>query len=123
MATTVEEVLALADVEKCLKDTGVSSTNRHCHNACVWLIVQIKKAKLLEYNIAWCFGTFWGKDHSWLVVQDLDTGEDIIVDMTVNQFVDREVPYSAPMNDQYEILESVMLCDDEKLYECVERVG
>ena len=123
MATTVEEVLALADVEQCLKDTGVESTHGHCHNACVWLMVQIKKAGLSEYNIAWCFGTFWKKDHSWLVVQDLNTGEDIIVDMTVNQFVDREVPYSAPMNDQYEIFDSVSLCDDEKLYECVERVG
>jgi hypothetical protein len=123
MSTTVEEVLALADVEKCLKETGAESTHGHCHNACVWLIVKIKEANLSDYNIAWCLGTFWNKDHSWLIVQDLNDGEDIIVDMTVNQFVDREVPFSGPMNDQYEIRDSVSLCETEKLHEFVERVG
>ena len=51
MSTTVQEVLALANVEQCLKDTGVESTYGHCNNACVWLITQIKKAGLSDYNI------------------------------------------------------------------------
>lgn len=123
MSITVEEVLALADVEKCLKDTGAESTHGHCHNACVWLMCKIKEAELSEYNIAWCLGTFWGKDHSWFIIQDPETGEETVVDMTVNQFVNREVPYSAPMTDEYEIFDSVLLCDSAKLYEMVERVG
>lgn len=123
MSATVEEVLALADVEQCLADTGAESTSGHCHNACVWLMVQIKKAQLSEYNIAWCIGTFWGRDHSWLIIQDPETGGETIIDMTVDQFVDRPVPFSGPMNDQYEIHDSVLLCDGPKLYELTERVG
>lgn len=123
MTATVDEVLALADIEKCLEDTGVESTSGHCHNACVWLMLQIKKAGLSDYNIAWCVGTFWNKDHSWLIVQDAETGDETVIDMTVNQFVDRPVPFSGPMTDEYEIHDSVLLCDGPKLYELTERVG
>lgn len=123
MSTTVEEVLALADVEKCLKDTGAETTHGHCHNACVWLMCRIKEANLSDYNIHWCIGTFWNKDHSWLIIHDPNTDEEIIVDMTVNQFVNREVPFSGLMNDQYEIIESVSLCDDKNLHRLIERIG
>lgn len=123
MTATVEEILALADVEKCLAETNVESTTGHCHNACCWLMVQIKKANLSDYNIAWCIGTFWGKDHSWLIVQDADTGDETVIDMTVNQFVDRPVPHVGPMTDEYNILDSVLMCDGEKMYELIERVG
>jgi len=123
MTATVEEVLALADVKQCLKDTGVESTYNHCHSACTWLIIQIKKANLSDYNIAWCVGTFWANDHSWLIVQDAETGEETIIDMTVNQFVDRKVPWSGPMNDQYHIFDSALLCDGPKLCELVQATG
>jgi len=128
MNSTVEEVLALADVEQCLIDTGATSTYGHCHNACAWLVVQIKKAGVSDFNIFWCSGTFWGKDHSWLMVQeenpeDCEEVINTVVDMTVNQFVDRAVPYSGVMTDEYEIQDSVILCMDEQLHEFVGRLG
>lgn len=123
MGTTIEEVLELADVEKCLRETGAESTHNHCHNACVWLIVQIKRANLSDYNICWCVGTFWGRDHSWLVVQDTETDTEAVVDMTVNQFVNRPVPHSGPMTDEYEVHDSALLCDPEKLEELIGRAG
>ena len=129
MTATVEEVLALADVKQCLKDTGVDSTYGHCHNACVWLIMQIKKAGVSDYNIWLNTGTFWGKDHSWLVVTEADP-EDIneeiytVIDMTVDQFVPtRKVPFSGPQTDEYDATESVLLCMDEELLALVNRLG
>lgn len=122
MSATVEEILALADVEKCLEETGAASTHGHCHNACVWLMIQIKKANLSDYNVCWCVGTFWGKDHSWLLVQHPD-GDEAVVDMTVNQFVNRPVPHTGPMTDEYEVFDSALLCDSDKIAELVERAG
>lgn len=128
MTTTAKEILELANVEKCLEDTGADSTYGHCHNACVWLIMQIKKAGISDFNIFLCAGTFWGKDHSWLLVQeenpkDINEHTDIVIDMTVNQFVDREVPFSAVMTDEYEINDSVLICMDEELINFVQRLG
>ncbi len=123
MSTTVEEVVALANVEQCLEDIGVDSTSGHCHNACVWLAIQIKKANLSDYNIFIAVGTFWANDHSWLMIEDTETAEYTIVDMTVNQFVNREVPFSGPITDEYEIFDSVSLIDDNKLFEFVEKLG
>lgn len=129
MSTTVQEVLALANVEQCLKDTGVESTYGHCNNACVWLITQIKKAGLSDYNIWLNHGTFWNNDHSWLVVEE-ENPEDIevsiytVIDMTVDQFVPtRKVPFSGPQTDEYNPIESVLLCMDEELINLVERLG
>lgn len=123
MSITVEEVLDLVDMEAWMDYAGVDSTSGMCHNACCWLMVQIKKAGLSEYNIAWCVGTFWDKDHSWLLLQDPDSGDETIVDMTVNQFVEREVPWVGPMNDQYKVYDSALLCDPEKLVELVNMTG
>ena len=120
MSATVEEVLALADVEKCLEETGAESTYRHCHNACVWLMREIKRAGLMDYNIAWCIGTFWGKEHSWLTVEDVDQNEFYVVDMTVDQFVDRAVPFSGVMTDEYHVQDSALMCDHDKLCELLE---
>lgn len=115
MSTTVEDVMALADVQKCLEETGAESTYRHCHNACVWLMREIKRAGLMDYNIGWCIGTFWGKEHSWLTVEDVDNNEWYVVDMTVDQFVDRPVPYTALMTDEYHVEKSALMCDTEAL--------
>lgn len=123
MSGTVEEVLALADVGKFLDRVGSNSTTNLCHNACVWLMARIKRHQISEYNIAWCIGTFWGEDHSWLIVQDPETGDETIIDMTVNQFVDRPVPWTGVMNDQYKVFDSVLLCDTDKLHELVDRIG
>lgn len=123
MSSTVEEILALADVKQCLEDTGVASTYGHCNNACVWLMVKIKEANLADYRINLCSGTFWGNDHSWLLVENEDEQE-IVIDMTVDQFVDRAVPYSAPMSDEYKIFKSINLCEGGRaLTDFVERLG
>jgi len=124
MTATVDEVMKLADVERCLKETGVASTYNHCHNACVWLVKEIKKSGISDFNIHLCVGTFWGKDHSWLVVEDPESGEYHVVDMTVNQFVDRKVPYTAVMGDEYDMRDAVMLCSDTTdLIEFIDKMG
>lgn len=123
MSASVEEVLALANVEQCLEDTGVDSTSGHCHNACVWLAVQIKRANISDYNVYIGVGTFWNNDHSWLMVEDIDSGEYTVIDMTVNQFVDRPVPHSGPLTDEYAIRDSISLCDSERIFDFVESMG
>jgi len=123
MTTLIDDILALADVEQCLKDTGDTTTTGHCHNACTWLICKIKEAQLPDYTIFWCVGTFWGNDHSWLLVQDPDTEEETVIDLTVDQFVDREVPFVGNMTDEYKIIDSIILCMDDKLPEFAGKLG
>lgn len=122
MGATAKEVLALASIEKCLSDTGADTTYNHCHNACCWLAVQIKKAGLLDYNIYLCAGLFDGKDHSWLMVEDEDSNY-IVVDMTVDQFIECEVPYFGTLTRQYQLQQSVSLCDTENLMDLVNKLG
>ena len=44
--------------------------------------------------------------------------------MTVDQFVPtRKVPFSGPQTDEYNPIESVLLCMDEELINLVERLG
>jgi len=100
MRTAVQEVLELADVQRMLEETDAASTYRHCHTACTWLIREIKRAGLFDYNIALCTGAFQGKDHSWLVLED-ENDEEIVIDMTVDQFIDVPVPYAGEYTDDY----------------------
>jgi len=123
MGATIKEIMELADVQRMLAETGAESTYRHCHNACTWLILQIKRADLMDYNVCLCNGTFWGKDHSWLMVECPETEDHIVIDMTVDQFVDIAVPYAGPMTDDYEILRSAPLYDMQALQELVESLG
>ncbi len=123
MAATIEEVRALADVPKFLEETGRSSTHKACHNALAWLAVQIRKANLSDYNIHLCEGRFAGFDHSWLMVENPDDESHTIIDMTVDQFENCDVPYIGPMSPKYVIDDSVTLCDQDNLMNFIERLG
>ena len=83
-----------------------------CHQATAWLALQIKKNGIPDYTIHMCTGTYNGLDHSWLLVEDVESGEYNIVDMTLDQFIDCEVPYIGAMDSYYHIESSVCLCDD-----------
>ena len=113
MSATVEEVTALADVSKFLLEMEEESTLGQCHTALTWLSLQIKKAGILDYNIHLCVGKFAGYDHSWLQIEDVETEKHTLIDMTVNQFGEYDVPYVGPMSPGYVICDSISLCDNE----------
>jgi hypothetical protein len=120
----VEEVGELANVELFLSEMNSETTSKMCHQASIWLAVQIKKNYLSDYNIHICTGTYEGLDHSWLLVEDADSGVEHVVDMTLNQFIDCEVPFVGQMDNSYRIHYSICLCDDsDKIKEFVESLG
>lgn len=123
MTATVEKVKALANVPQFLKETGAHSTVGQCHNAIVWLCVQIKKAGILDYTVHLCTGTFVGADHSWIQIEDPSNGKFTIVDMTVDQFCDYVVPYVGPVSPGYALGSAVCLCDEDALRAFVESLG
>lgn len=123
MGATIDEVASLADVNKFFAETGNDTTDGACHNACAWLIVQIKKMGIMDYNVHWCVGSFNGLDHSWLLVEDTEAGVSEVIDMTVNQFVDVPVPYVGPMDMAYSMINSISLCEDDRMPAFVEALG
>lgn len=123
MGTTVDDILPLIDIDKCLEETGVKSTFRHCHTACAWLVLKIKKSLIPDYNIHWCTGTFKGLDHSWIVVEDCDNCSLTVIDMTIDQFIDVQVPYTGPQTGDYEVADSVNLSEVERLGQFAEQLG
>lgn len=123
MAARVEEVAALADWDKFVEDTGAHSTYGECHNALTWLCVQIRKAQISDYNVHLCTGVFAGNDHSWLEVQDMDNEEQIIIDMTVDQFGEFDMPYVGPKCPGYVMHDCCGLFDIEKLPSFIEGLG
>lgn len=123
MSATVEEITVLADWGKFVEDTGAHSTYGNCHNALTWLCIQIKKANISDYNVHLVAGSFAGHDHSWLEVQDMDTEKQIIVDMTVDQFGEFDMPYVGPRSPGYVMHNACCLVDSERLPEFIERLG
>ena len=121
---SVKEVVELADVAKFLKEADKESTLKMCHNATVWLAVQIKKAGILDYNIYMCSGDYEGLDHSWIVIENTDTGKNIVVDMTLNQFIDCEVPFVGELDQRYNPYDFISLCENSKaIKDFVESLG
>ncbi len=122
--TTIEELLDLANVTKFLEAVEEDSTSLQCHQACVWLAIQIKKAGLSDYNVHIATGTYKGKDHSWIVLEDPDFNHKIL-DMTLDQFEDIKVPAVTFMtNEHYEIQDSICLAAGSKeIRQFVENLG
>ncbi|WAK44676.1 hypothetical protein vBAmePPT11V19_00050 [Alteromonas phage vB_AmeP_PT11-V19] len=121
---TVQEILPLADVQKFLKQMDAESTYKMCHQACVWLAVEIKKAGIPDYSLHLATGTYLGKDHSWLIVEGSEEPHQII-DMTVDQFENIEVPYVCNYdNEKYQLENSISLISDpDDLKNFVESLG
>ena len=121
---SVDEVANLADVELFLSYIDEKTVHKMCHQASTWLAVEIKKNGLSDYNIHICAGTFNGLDHSWILVENLDDLENWVVDITLSQFIDCETPFVGILTSEYEIEESVCLCDDiEVIKPFIERLG
>ena len=123
MSATAKQIAALADWDKFVEDTGAYSTFGECHNALTWLCVQIKRANISYYNVHLCTGVFAGKDHSWLELEDMDTEEQVIVDMTVDQFGKFDMPYVGPRSPGYVMHDTCALIDEERLFEFIQRLG
>ena len=123
MDATVEEVAALADVEKFMSETGIDNTSGECHNALTWLAIQIKRAKISTHNIWLCSGYFAGRDHSWIQVEDINDETQTIIDMTVDQFGDCEVPYVGPVSPGYLVDESILLSDQDNIMRFITGLG
>ena len=123
MTATVEEVAALADLDLFFQETGANGTYGECHNAVTWLAIQIKKNDLVDYNVFACTGAFAGRDHSWMMVQDVEKDTFTVVDMTVDQFGECDVPYVGPLSPGYVMHNSVSLCDIEALDDFVRGLG
>jgi hypothetical protein len=124
MDAIAKEVAKLCDVEKFIRETNATSTYGECHQALVWLAIQIKRSALPEHIIWLCTGMFAGQDHSWMQVEDAETGDQTIVDMTVDQFGAYEnMPYVGPVSPGYVICQCVLLSDAEALPEFVEALG
>ena len=123
MNASVKKVAVLADWDKFVKETGAHSTYGECHNALIWLCVQIKKANISDYNIHLVTGMFAGHDHSWLEIQDMDTEQQIIIDMTVDQFGEFNMPYVGPKSPGYVMHNACCLIDDKNLPRFIEGLG
>lgn len=123
MSATVKEIVALADWDKFAKESGAHSTYGNCHNALVWLCVQIKKANISDYNVHLCVGDFAGNDHSWLEIQDMETELQVVIDMTVDQFGKFDMPYVGPRSPGYVMHGSCCLIDEENLPTFIEGLG
>jgi hypothetical protein len=123
MSATVQEVAALADVQKFFKETDVDYTYGQCHNALTWLCIQIKKADLPDYNIWLCVGEFAGNDHSWMQVEDTNDESQTIIDMTVDQFGVFKMPYVGPVCPGYEINHQILLSDQDNLAQFLSELG
>ena len=124
MSATVKEVAALADISKFFKDTGADSTSGECHNALTWLAIQIKKAGISDYNIHLCTGVFARYDHSWIQIENIDTEEHTIIDMTVDQFGEsNEKAYIGPVSPAYVIHNAVLLSDQDNISDFICNLG
>jgi hypothetical protein len=120
---TVEEVSQLANVTKFLKELDVESTSKMCHQAVTWLAIQIKRNALMDYNVHLCTGTYDGLEHSWMLVEG-DDQELVVVDMTLNQFIDCEVPYTGGLKPPYCLNASIsMASEGQEIVEFVEALG
>ena len=94
-----------------------------CHNACVWLAIQIKQSMLLDYNIYIIQGEYKGLDHSWIGVETED-GQCQYLDMTLDQFEKVNTPVVCfSDNPNYKAFNSINLCDTKNLRKFVEQLG
>lgn len=123
MTASVAEVAELANVERFLREMETDNTHGECHTALTWLAIQIKRAGLSTYNIHLCSGSFAGFDHSWIQVEDVYKETYTIIDMTVDQFADFEVPYVGPPSPGYAIDHAILLSDEANLQEFIEGLG
>lgn len=121
--TILEQVVPLANVPNFLEETGACSTYGECHAALTWLSIQIKRAHIPTYTIYLCVGVFAGKDHSWMQIEDVYSGEYTLIDMTVDQFGKFDVPYVGPMSPGYVIHDSILLSDEAELPAFIEGLG
>lgn len=122
----IEDVVELADVSNFLAEIDADSTHGQCHQALTWLAIQIKKSEdIPDYCIWLCTGTFANYDHSWIQIEDADFGDGsyTIVDMTVDQFGEFDVPYVGPRSPGYVIRDAILLCDEENMQNFIEGLG
>ena len=106
-----------------LNEQSFENVTGACHNACVWLIKQCHANGLLPYDVMWVTGRYGGFDHSWLEVENVETGEMTVFDPTVSQFKDDDLTYVGPRTASYQPHQSVNAAFIPEVIELAEAVG